>query len=930
MPLKQVRRLLLILLLAAAADTALSAQTSQENTYPQAEQNSSSWDCSDPLIATTAACAGQIPQANTQFQIPSTQTPAAGQTGISPLSTGTYSDLQQWARQTEAQSQFYQMLVPPEPLTEFQKFVASTTGQILPIYGANLFRRLPSTFAPLSVAQVPADYVIGPDDVLRIRIWGQINYQANVRVDRSGDIYIPQVGAVHVAGLAFSALDPHLRAAVGRVYRNFDLSADMGQIRAIQVYVAGEARRPGMYTVSALSTLVDAIFASGGPSVHGSLRNIELRRGGAVVTDFDLYGLLIHGDKSKDAKLLPGDVIFIPPAGPQAAVTGSVRNPGIYELRAGESLSSLLSDAGGASPTASEARISIERIDGHQSRQAMEVAYDAAGLATPVADGDLIRVYSIIPRYTRTVILRGNLANPGRFAWHPGMRISDLIPDKDSLITRNYWWHRAQLGLPAPEFEPIEGLATMRQPTEDHSIQIPRTNAYGQYGLPETPSEYQQGQCPYGMYGAYGTYGAQSNAQRNPYCVPQQGQQNPYGNQQGQQNQYNPQQGQQSQYGTQQQGQYGYQPGYGSEYGPGYGQNQSLSAQQRPGHAALATEETNPLNQQFPGLPRNRVQLLAPDIDWDYAVIERLDPHTLKTTLIPFDLGKLVLDHDDSQNLPLEPGDVVTIFSSADIQTPIAHQTKLVYLEGEFVHAGVYSVRPGETLRDLVRRAGGLTPNAYLYGSEFTRESTRAIQQARIDEYVQSLNLRIMRNTLALAAAPGTAAQSLTSGSAAQVSEQELVAAMRQIRATGRIVLAFQPGSRGIDSVPNIPLENGDRFIVPHVPAVVNLVGAVYDQNSFLYAQGRRVGTYMRLAGGPDKDADRKHEFVIRADGEVVSYETAHGVWGNEFNELPIFPGDTIVIPEKTFKPSALVGVLDWSSLFSQFALGASALSVIH
>ena len=171
------------------------------------------------------------------------------------------------------------MPLPPEPLTEFQKFVASTTGLVLPVYGADLFRRIPSTFAPVDMAPVPPDYVVGPGDELRIRIWGQVSLSANVRVDRSGEIYLPQVGQVHVAGLKFSELDAHLREAVGRVYHNFDLTVDVGQIRAIQVYVSGEARQPGVYTVSSLSTLVDALFASGGPSVEGSMRSIELRRG---------------------------------------------------------------------------------------------------------------------------------------------------------------------------------------------------------------------------------------------------------------------------------------------------------------------------------------------------------------------------------------------------------------------------------------------------------------------------------------------------------------------------------------------------------------------------------------------------------------------------------------------------------------------------
>ncbi|MGB7264258.1 MAG: polysaccharide biosynthesis/export family protein [Terracidiphilus sp.] len=769
--------------------------------------------------------------------------------------------------------------------------MASTTGMVLPIYGANLFRNIPSTFSPLQMSPVPPDYVVGPGDELRIRIWGQVSFQVNLSVDRSGEIYLPQIGQVHVAGLTFSELDAHLRDAVGRVYRNFDLTVDMGQIRSIQIYVAGQARRPGVYTVSSLSTLVDAVFASGGPSVEGSMRSIELRRGGAVITRFDLYDLLIRGDKTKDAKLLPGDVIFIPSVGPEAAVLGSVRNPAIYELLPKESLANALADAGGVSAVAAEARVSIERIDEHRDRQAMEVAYDAAGLATPMADGDTIRVYSIVPKYQKTVILRGNTANPGRFAWHEGMRVSDLIPDKESLLTRNYWWRRAQMGLPAPEFEPVPGFANARQPIDNHPITLPRSPQQEVNGLNQTGQ--QSGEPGFGQ---------------DQYDL-QQGQ---YGEQQGQ--------------NTTQQGQYNSLQGQ-----TGSGQAPQLNAQQRAGSAPLASQEMGGSSQATPPSQRTQVQLPAPEIDWDYAVIERQDPETLKTVLVPFDLGKLVLQHDAAQDLELQPGDVVSIFSAADIRVPVAEQTKLIRLEGEFVHAGVYSTQPGESLRHLVERAGGLTPNAYLYGSEFTRVATRAVQQARIDEYVQSLTLGIQRSAIMLAASPAAAtSQGLASATAAQGGEQGLLASLRQIRATGRIVLAMQPNSTGLASLPNITLEDGDRFVVPHIPATVNVVGAVYDQNSFLFAENTRAETYLRLAGGPNKDADRKREFIIRADGEVVSHDTSNGLWGNEFNNLHVYPGDTIVVPEKLPKQSALYGLMNWSSVFSQLALGAASVNVIQ
>ena len=223
--------------------------------------------------------------------------------------------------------------------------------------------------------------------------------------------------------------------------------------------------------------------------------------------------------------------------------------------------------------------------------------------------------------------------------------------------------------------------------------------------------------------------------------------------------------------------------------------------------------------------------------------IERTDPHTLATSLIPFSLGEAVLDHDPSQNLELKPGDVVTVFSTADIQVPQAQRVKYVSLQGEIAHAGIYSVEPGETLREVVRRAGGLTPKAYLYGSEFLRESARRLQQARLNEYADSIERDIQLTTAnasgSLVNATGAAALRTSVDS-----QQNLIMTLRKMRATGRIVLDLTPYSHGLDALPNLPLQDGDQFIVPVVPATVNVVGAVYDQNSFLYRHGGHVQDY--------------------------------------------------------------------------------------
>jgi protein involved in polysaccharide export with SLBB domain len=716
--------------------------------------------------------------------------------------------------------------------TEFQEFVAATTGQQLAIFGASLFQTVPSTFSPSNLTPVTSEYVMGPDDELRVRIWGQITYSGNLRVDRSGDIFIPQVGIVHVAGLRFSDLDQHLRAAVSRIYRNFDLSVDVGQTRSMQIYITGQARRPGVYTVSSLSSLVDTLFASGGPSPQGSLRHIRLNRDGKTVADFDLYALLVRGDKSQDVRLLPEEVLNIPAAGPQVAITGSIRSPGIYELREGETIGDLIEMAGKTTAMASSARISLERIGKDQRRQAMEFGLDSSGLAVSLNDGDILRIYPIFPAYRKTVTLRGNVANPGRFSWRQGMRISDLIPDRDSLESRDYWWKRSDLGLPVPEFESI--------------ISAPQATLAS----------------------------ALTSTTRQESSVSQ------------------------------------------------TGNTQSVASQLThtpvPGGAGQSK--------------RTDVRLSAPEINWDYAVIERLAPETLKTSLIPFDLGKLVLSHDASQDLTLQPGDAITIFSQADIRVPLDEQTKYVDMEGEFVHAGIYSVLPGETLRDVARRAGGFTQRAYLYGSEFTRESNRLMQQQRLDEYVRSVRMEADRGTQALAISGGLSANTASDVSSSRAVTQELLSRLSQIRATGRIVLQFRARAALLEDVPAISLENGDKFVVPYAPATVNVVGAVYDQNSFLYQSGRSVSHYLQLAGGPNRNADRRHAFVIRADGSVVSraIEQGSSLWSNSFERIRLNPGDTIVVPDKTLRPNTLRGLLDWTQVFSQLALGSAAINILR
>jgi protein involved in polysaccharide export with SLBB domain len=321
---------------------------------------------------------------------------------------------------------------------------------------------------------------------------------------------------------------------------------------------------------------------------------------------------------------------------------------------------------------------------------------------------------------------------------------------------------------------------------------------------------------------------------------------------------------------------------------------------------------------------RTEIKRNFDEINWDYAVIERLNYDDLTTSLIPFNLGRAVLEGDASQNVALRPGDVVTIFSKVDIQVPVAKQTQYVRLEGELVTPGVYQILPGETLRQLLVRVGGLTATSYLYGAEFTRESVRVQQQKRLQESLDRLSAEVERNAATRAqSAPEAAGQAVAQAE----TQRRLLERLREIKATGRVVLEIPPDATRVASVPDIPLEDGDRLVVPVKPATVSVIGAVYNQNTFIFEPGRRVGDYLQNAGGTTRDADTGRVYVVRADGSVSG--KASGSLFTAYTSERLEAGDTVVVPENLERYRFTRELKDWSQIFYQFALGVAGLKVL-
>jgi protein involved in polysaccharide export with SLBB domain len=734
-------------------------------------------------------------------------------------------------------------LPEPQAPNQFQRFVQDSTGQLLPVFGSKLFDN-PQAYAADNAAPAPGEYVLGPGDEVRIQIWGATDFAGTQTLDRNGQINLPKIGNINLAGVQVKDLEPTLRKQIATVLTNVSVNASLGKLRGITVYVVGQARQPGTYNLSSLSTLVNAVFASGGPGNQGSMRKIELKRGGKTVTTLDLYDFIAKGDKSKDAALQPGDVISIPPAGPRMALTGATDHRAIYELAPGTNVQDVLAMGGGLPALASPQKAVLERIDPTRAsapRLVQDLRLDSAGLAQSLRDGDVITLLPISPAFGNAVTLQGAVAQPLRHAYVPQMRVQDLIPDREALITPEYYRHKNQLvqnrsaslkaqGLTQPQIEAIE------------------------------------------------------------------------------------------------------------------------KAQQLPEGLALANEMVVTPNGGANADVTSRVNSMTAQINWDYAVIERLDRQTLRTQLIPFNLAKAIVGKDPEHNLLLQAGDVITIMSSADVQLPTESKSRLVRVEGEVASPGVYQALPGETLPQLLARVGGVTRQAYVFGTEFTRESVRKQQQQNLDQVIRRLESQMQSASASLAAnlTGERAAQAQTLQQQQQQQMQAQINRLKALRSKGRVALELDPEQIGAgpfaadrqarrtqadigQQLPPVPLEDGDAILVPSLPAFVAAAGSVNNDNVLIYKPGKTVGDIIRAAGLAE-DADASEAFVLRADGSVFSRRSTG--WFSSFEGAKVMPGDTVIVPPKVDRENtynfAVRALRDWTQIFANLGIGAAAIKTLR
>jgi polysaccharide export outer membrane protein len=795
----------------------------------------------------------------------------------------------------------------------------SDVGTGLDQFGYDLFAGAPTTFAPATDIPVSSDYVIGPGDELRVQFYGKTNVSVDLVVDRDGTVPLPELGPISVAGLTFSEMKEFVTREVDRRLIGLTVNVSMGRLRSIRVFVLGDVYRPGSYTVSSLSTLTNALFASGGVRQIGSLRRIMLKRDGATISEMDLYDLLIKGDTSDDARLQPGDVIFVPTIGSVAGVAGEVLRPAIYEVNGPMSLRELIELAGGLKPSADREVVQLERIENGRI-----VVYDV-----PLADsddwavesGDLLTVYPIARTDEHALFVVGNVLRPGRRAFFDGMRLLDLIPSiyvlrpethfDYGIIEREGETNReteyVAFDLAAALLDSIPEANIPLRPRDrvyvfhrSHFRELPVVAVRGEVRSPGS-YEHKKGMRIVDLVLAAG--GLTRDAWLDSAELLRTGSPGVEVSR--------------------------YSIDLGEALSGGVGDNVILQdMDELVVHSSrefadrdtvhVLGEVNNPGS--YPLSTGMRVSDLifaggnlresAYIAEAELTRYEIIDGERRELHHVSIDLDG-ALDGLPEADLELEPNDRLLVRRLTNWRSD-----EVVAVSGEVAFPGSYPIEEGERLSDLIERFGGFLADAYLEAAVFKREAVRELQAEQLDRMSRKLEADLAR--LAIPNARGTSGTEEAQRQAALEAGEQLSAELSNTEATGRVVIRLAEAGAIRDTEDDIVLSDGDRLHVPKKPDFVMVMGQVNNSTAFHFEQGRRAAHYIELAGGKTRFADMGGTYVVRADGSV---EKGRG--------LRVCPGDVVVVPETLERFAGMQFLLDISQVLYQLGLAAASAHVV-
>ncbi|GAA5186446.1 SLBB domain-containing protein [Ferrimonas gelatinilytica] len=830
---------------------------------------------------------------------------------------------------------------PELPFFEFEQDAEPfDDGQLRP-YGYELFEGEPSTYAPVSDVPVPANYVLGPGDELRIHLYGKETETHRVIINRNGSIDLPQLGPIHVAGLTFSEMRDLLKTSAKEQLIGRKANITMGELRSIRIFVAGEAYRPGSYTVSALSTASHALTMAGGLREIGSLRNIQIRRDGELVGQFDAYDLLMRGDASGDLRLQSGDVVFVPTVNATVAVEGDVRRPAIYELAGGETMADILAMAGGTLPGAYPSASVVERFNRRHQRSIVNVDLTAnAGKSMRAQDGDRLQVRSSSDELDGAVTLVGAVARPGNYQWQDGMRVSNILRSLSADLTWNSDIGYALIvrernvrgDIEVQGFDLAEAIRhpgsvedLMLMPRDKILVFNDRDEALDRRELGklfEELSEEQSLQASARVNTDEAAIGLDKLSERTTLAERKEV------------------------------------AGVAVQDDGGSDSAKAKNSEDLKYRILTALFQHDVLIEMSSQLTRR--ELLFPvlaklngqarfdqgvkvvAIDGEvanpglYPLVEGakvsdlialagglkesayLDQAELSRTLSN-DLSGTSIHHlsirlnellagDGSVDIALQSRDRLNVFAKPDWQN-----TPTVEIRGEVRFPGIYAIHKGETLADVITRAGGFTEYAYPYGGVFTRESVRRQEQLEIQRVVMGLRKELANRTLSEA------------GSYASVADTNaMLAQLEKLKATGRMVVDFN-AIQAKDAEHNLIAEGGDLIYIPPMRQTIAVMGEVQHPASHRFDGRMTVKDYVKLSGGSTRRADTSRMYVVRADGSVMIPKSSFWFGGKQ----TLRAGDTIIMPLDTAYKDNLTLWSQVTGIIYNTAVAISALNII-
>lgn len=817
---------------------------------------------------------------------------------------------------------------------------ASSRQRPIERFGLDVFRN--TTNDPQAIPMdlpVGPDYVLGPGDSLEIDLWGGVSQRLFRVVDREGRVSLPEAGPLLVSGRNLGDVQSAVQQALRTEYRDVSADVSLSRLRTVRVYVVGDVLAPGAYDISSLSTPLNALFAAGGVTPRGSLRELKHYRGKQLVEEVDAYDLLLHGVRSDMGRLENGDTLLVPSVGPQVTVDGMVRRPAIYELHGETSLEDVLELAGGILPAATLRHIEVQRVEAHEKRTMLALDLSPTEDADSakkkldsfkVNDGDEIHIFPIAPYNEDAIYLQGHVLRPGRYSYKEGMKLSDLIGSYKDLLPEPAPHYAEIVRLNPPDFHPsVESFdlsAALANPVSAPKLEpLDTVRIFSLYDFQPAPEVWVGGEVR--EPGKYRTSG-QAHLRDAVYLA------------------------------------------------GGVTQDASLASvqlfrTQPDGTLKILSVD---LRDALAGDPMNNILLEPRDRLLIHRNPARVDPPTVYITgevakpgryplttnmhvedlvrvagglkrsayaqsadLTRFDANasrktpsdrlevnlRAALSGDEKDDVPLRDGDVLTIRQLPrwnDIGASMA-------VRGEVLHPGTYGIEPGERLSSVLARSGGFGPEAYPYGAVLVRKEVRDLEVKSHVELI--LRLKAEQNYLRTLPEADTDQKNAKLSAIAQT--QSTLDQLQMAAPIGRVVIHVRSDVRSWRNTPaDIPVRDGDVLVIPKSSNYVTVSGQVFNPTAVSFIPGRSAKWYLSQAGGISQVADKKAVFVIRADGSVIAAKNnSDGWWGGNPMSATLQAGDTIVVPEKAPK----IAGRNWAPLLQSAQVASSvalAVAYIH